>query len=383
MPVVARTVLHITQPSDAGVARWVVDHARRQAAAGWNVHVAGPPEGWLATALTDLDVSVHPWTARREPHRGVGGESRRLRSIVTAVGPDLVHLHSAKAGLDGRLVLRGRRATVFSPHAWSFDAVAGPLAAAALRWERVAARWSDRVLTVSTAERDRGLAAGVRAGYATVPNGVDLSLHRSVSAAERAGARRELGLDPEAALAVCVGRLSRQKGQDLLLDAWPAARAAAPDGMLALVGDGPDAAALRERAGEGVVLAGATADPRRWYAAASLVVAPSRWEGMAFVPLEAMAAGRSVVAFDVTGMREAVPPEAGRLVPAGDTAALANALAERLLDPGRADGEGRAGRDHVERVHDVDALAGRVLALYDDVLARRAATRATGDGSSR
>ncbi|MDQ1696160.1 MAG: hypothetical protein QOJ03_1513, partial [Frankiaceae bacterium] len=370
------------QPSDAGVARWIVDHAPRQLGAGWRVQVAAAPDGWLAGELAGAGVEIHGWSARREPHRGLLGECRRLRRILDSVDPDLVHLHSAKAGLGGRLVLRGRRPTVFAPHAWSFDAVSGSTSRAARGWERLGARWTDRILTVSTAERDRGVAAGIAADYAVVPNGVDLAVHRLADAAARATARRDLGLAADVPLVVCVGRLSAQKGQDLLLDAWPRVRAAVPGSSLALVGDGPDGAALVRRAAPDVRLIGGCADPRAWYAAATVVAAPSRWEGMALVPLEAMAAGRPVVAFDVTGMGEAVPADAGRVVAAGDVDAFAGALVERLTDAPRVESEGAAGRAHVERHHDIDALATRVLAVYDDVLTRRRAAAATADGGS-
>ncbi|NEA48622.1 glycosyltransferase, partial [Streptomyces sp. SID10815] len=69
------------------------------------------------------------------------------------VRPDLVHAHSAKAGLAGRLAVRGRIPTVFQPHAWSFEAVGGATAALALRWERWGTRWAARTVCVSEAER--------------------------------------------------------------------------------------------------------------------------------------------------------------------------------------------------------------------------------------
>jgi glycosyltransferase involved in cell wall biosynthesis len=124
-------------------------------------------------------------------------------------------------------------------------------------------------------------------------------------------------------------------------------------------------------------------DPRPWFAAADVVAVPSRWEGMAFVPLEAMAAGRSVVAFAATGIPESVPTEAGAVVPIGDRGALAQRLVERLDDPAGADREGVAGRRHVERHHDVALLADRMMAIYRDVLTERSAgPRPVGGGGS-
>ena len=370
MPVVSAAVLHVTQPSDAGVARWVLDHARRQLAAGWRVNVACPPDGWLAGRLREQGVPVHPWPAQRAPHRGVAAEIRRLTALCGELHPELVHLHSSKAGLDGRLALRGHLPTVFSPHAWSFDAATGPTGRAALAWERVACRWTARLLCVSEAERDRGIAAGIAARWEVVPNGVDLGVRHRADQADRVAARASLGLPPDAPVVVCVGRLCAQKGQDLLLDAWRAVGAEHPDGVLAIVGEGPDTAVLRRHAPESVRFAGASTAPSEWFAAANVVAVPSRWEGMAFVPLEAMAAGRCVVGFDVTGMRESIPAGAGALVPAGDVAALAAAIRARLSDLTLADTEGARGRIHVEAHHDVDRLCADVLTVYERALGR-------------
>ncbi|WP_420713241.1 glycosyltransferase family 4 protein, partial [Streptomyces sp. Tu 6176] len=106
---------------------------------------------------------------------------------------------------------------------------------------------------------------------------------------------------PHAPLVVCVGRLCRQKGQDVLLRAWGPVAERVPGARLVLVGDGPDHDRLRDLAPPSVAFTGAVADPLPWYRAADVVVLPSRWEGMALAPLEAMACARPVVAADVGG----------------------------------------------------------------------------------
>ncbi len=280
-----------------------------------------------------------------------------------------MHLHSAKAGLAGRLLLRGRVPTVFQPHAWSFEAVTGPVHAATLGWERAAARWTSLLVCVSAAERQTGLDQGIRAAAVVVPNGVDLTRLTPAGRPERAAARAALGLDPEAPTAVCVGRLARQKGQDVLLQAWPRVRAGVPDATLVLIGDGPDRAALERSLPAGVSLVGDSDDVASWLAAADVVVVPSRWEGMALVPLEAMARARSVVASDVTGVRESVPTTAGAIVPPGDAGSLAAAVLERLDGTVEADAEGRRGRANVESGHDLALTTARITAAALDLLA--------------
>ncbi|WP_308800513.1 glycosyltransferase, partial [Streptomyces sp. NEAU-H3] len=228
-----------------------------------------------------------------------GTRGARPDPRIDAVRPDLLHLHSAKAGLAARLAVRGALPTVFQPHAWSFEAAGGPVGAFARHWERYGARWADRLLCVSEAERRTGEQAGVRGEFAVLPNGVDLTAFRPE------GGRYAYG--DGAPLVVCVGRLCRQKGQDVLLRAWPAVREAVPGARLVLVGDGPDEAALRQQAGAGVEFAGTARDCARWYRAADLVALPSRWEGMALAPLEAMACGRALVLTDTGGARESLP----------------------------------------------------------------------------
>ncbi|AYN41287.1 glycosyltransferase family 1 protein [Streptomyces dangxiongensis] len=395
-------VLHLAQPVDGGVARVVLDLARAQLSAGLRVTVACPG-GELAAGLRDLGADVRQWRAGRSPGPGLPGEVRRLVRLIDDVRPALVHAHSAKAGLAARLAVRGRTPTVFQPHAWSFAAVGGLTAALALRWERWGARWADRVVCVSEAERATGVRCGVRAAYTVIPNGIDTTRFSpalpvgtaapfhppqtpdgsnvppgpSAPPAQpaRGRARRTSpaggGDGAEAApLVVCVGRLCRQKGQDVLLRAWEDVLRALPRARLVLVGDGPDREALRRQAHPGVHFTGAVTDVVPWYRAADLVVLPSRWEGMALAPLEALGCGRPVVLTDVDGARESLPPAlaAHCLVPPEDPVALAGAVTGLLSDPPLRAALGAQGRHHILSTHDVRHTAGQVAALYRELL---------------
>ncbi|MFF7384353.1 glycosyltransferase [Streptomyces griseoluteus] len=359
-------VLHVAQPVDGGVARVVLDLARAQLAAGVRVVIACPG-GRLATEAQEIGAEVRLWRATRSPGPALPGEVRRLARLVGEVRPALVHAHSAKAGLAARLALRGRVPTVFQPHAWSFEAVGGVTAALALRWERFAARWAERVVCVSEAERETGVRAGVRAAYAVVRNGIDLERFSPAPAPAARAALPGLGAGP---LVVCVGRLCPQKGQDVLLAAWEQVLTVLPEARLVLVGDGPGREQLGGLAGPRVRFAGEVADVLPWYRAADLVVLPSRWEGMALAPLEALACARPVVLSDVDGARESLPPAfaARCLVPPEDPDALAAAVTGLLCDaPLRAD-LGAQGRRHVLTTHDVRVTAERIADLYRDLL---------------
>ena len=384
------TILHVSQPVDGGVAQVVVDLLRGQIADGHRVVLACPADGArsegrsaataaggnrLAAAAAAAGAEVRHWAAVRSPAPGLRGEVAELRRIVAEADPHLVHLHSSKAGLAGRLAVRGERPTVFQPHAWSF-AVGGATAPAARIWERWATRWTDRLLCVSGQEQHEGEAAGLRARWALVPNGLDLDRFDPSVLPGQEQARSLLDLDDEGPWAVCVGRLCRQKGQDVLLRAWAGVSTRVPGARLALVGDGPDRAELEAQAArlpdpDSVLFVGRSEDPRDWYAAADLLVLPSRWEGMALVPLEAMACARPVLLTDVAGARESLLPEWPDPVPVDDPGALREALVARLADREGCRGDGLAARALVVEKHDVRTTRSRVAALYQEVLTLR------------
>lgn len=361
------SILHVSMPTEGGVCRCVRELVADQVERGWQVSVASPG-GNLEKSVRELGAGHITWRAGRAPGPSTGIETLRLRRILREAGPDLVHLHSSKAGLAGRLALRGSLPTVFQPHGWSFYALHGPLQRAAVAWERLGVRWADVILCVSETERVRGEEAGIRANWRVVSNGVDVRELLPASDEERKTARRrlELGGGP---LVVCLGRISHAKGQDILVGAWPRVRGRVADATLVLVGGGEDAEAVQRQAGEGVVFAGERSDVADWLAAADVVAAPSRWEGMSFAMLETMASSRSLVMTDVPGARDALGADAAGIVPLGDDRVLAGAIIERLLDPALARAEGTAARERVERFHDIRDATGSVAELYAELLA--------------
>ena len=358
----ALSILHVTQPTDGGVGRVVALLVRDQVGRGCHVSVASPP-GPLAEEIEAEGATWLPWPARRSPGVRDLGEVGRLRRIIKSANPDVVHLHSSKAGFAGRWIVRGRVPTIFQPHAWSFHAVGGILGGLSTLWERAAARWATTILCVSDAERAEGEAAGIRAAWRVIPNGVDTIRVCSAGPAERSAARSQLGISADVPLAVCVGRLSVQKGQDVLLLAWPLVRGIVPSAQLVLVGDGPLREHLERDIPEGAVLVGRRDDVEAWFAAADVTVLPSRWEGMSLTLLEAMACGRSVVAADVAGARDALGQFSAAIVPVEAPAELAAAICVRLEDSALAAAEGAANRVAVEERFSLEQSHGAIADL--------------------
>jgi glycosyltransferase involved in cell wall biosynthesis len=370
------TVLHVSQPADsgagAGMTRMVTALALAQVRAGHRVRVACPPAGPLAADAGQAGATVLSWPRRR----AVPAEVLRLRRILARVRPDLVHLHGPRAGLVGRLALRGALPTVYQPHGWAFepdgwDAPNGLVRVVSRRWERAAAGWADRTVCVTEAEQRQGEAAGVRGAYQVVRNGIDLTRFAPADAARRRQLRARLGIDPDTPLAVRAAAMA-DPAVDPLLAAWPAVRNRVPGARLALLalpGGGPDAG-LGWHAASGIHLAGPADDPRTWYHAADLVVVACLREIAALVPQEAMACGRPVVAVDLPGSAEYLPPgpDQPEPVPQDQPTRLAAAVAELLTDPDRANRLGRAARATMQARFSVHRATDTIEHLYAAVI---------------
>ncbi|MBU3028792.1 glycosyltransferase family 4 protein [Paracoccus marinaquae] len=224
------------------------------------------------------------------------------------------------------------------------------------------------------------------AGYLERPaqvvmHGVDTEIFQPP--ADRAALRAELGLDPDAVLVGCFGRIREQKGVDLLTRAGlrllpdrprvqiiftgritPDNRAFA-DGLLSEIRD----AGLQDR----IRFLGELPWDLlvKHYQALDLFVAPARWEGFGLTPLEAMACGVPAIGSRV-GAYEALirDGETGNLVETGDLDSLAQALARWLDDDAARAAAGLAARAHVEARHSIEAEASALVAIYRDLLAR-------------
>jgi glycosyltransferase involved in cell wall biosynthesis len=297
----------------------------------------------------------------------------RLVAVMARMRPHVVHTHTSKAGFLGRLAAALARVPVaiHQPHGHVFYGYwDGRRTGAYIALERLAARWCDRIVTLTDRGAEEHLARGIGRPrqYWTVPSGVPTAAIRE-RAIDRADARRALGLPPGAFVIAAVGRLVPIKGFDLLVGALPAVLAQVPHARLVIIGDGPERTTLEAAAralgvADRVAMPGARLDAVRLLSAADVLAAPSRNEGMGRVLVEAMALGVPVVATVVGGIPDVVDDDCGRLVPPDDAAALASALVELAEDAGLACKLGDAGIAQAERFS-VSAAEARMLALYD------------------
>lgn len=311
----------------------------------------------------------------------------RLARLIRAERPDIIHAFLGFANLAASLVGRPLGVPVVI---WSYRDV--EVWKTKLEWlvDRAALRWADAVTCCSEAVRRFVLVRvnGPAAKFSTIYNGVALEEFETPKAIKRAA----LGLRDGVPVVGTVARLDEpKKGLTVLLHALAEldGRPDAPDWHLLLVGDGParePLARLAARLGlaRRVVFAGERRDVPSVLAAMDLFVCPSLYEGFGIAIVEAMAAGRPVVASAVGGVPEiVVNGETGLLVPGGDPGALADAIGALLAQPDRARVMGARGRERVRAEFSIETAVRRHQQLYELLSARHAGLVRTARGGER
>lgn len=284
---------------------------------------------------------------------------RRLRGTLKELRPDLVHTHLVHADVYGALAA-GDAALVSTKH--NDDPFrTGPFRHVERRLTRRAAR----VIAITEALRRFNVErVGLPADKLDV-------VHYGLDAPpEPWGENANLGLRDDARVLLAICRLVPQKGLDVAVRALARVREEEPRAVLVVLGEGPE----RERlGGEGVYLPGRVGDVAAWLARAELLVHPARWEGFGLALLEAMLAGKPVVATRVSSIPEiVVDGETGLLVPPDDAEALAAAILRLLGGPEEARRLGDAGLARARSEFSVERMAGRTLAVYERALSSRA-----------
>jgi glycosyltransferase involved in cell wall biosynthesis len=305
-----------------------------------------------------------------------------LFRLMRAWQPEIVHTHTAKAGLLGRLAARAAHVptVVHTYHGHVLRGYFSPAKTAVYRWiETRLAPLADSLVTVSDALRHDLVALGVAppAKVRVIPLGVDLD--HLTGPLPRGVLRKEAAIPDTAPLVGMVGRLVPIKDVPTFLQAGRIVRETEPAARFALVGDGDDRPALeamsRALGQDGMVtFFGWRQDLAAVYGDLDVVVNASRNEGTPVALIEALAAGRPVVATRVGGTPDLLGEgERGLLVPPADPAALAAAILKTIRESEAARRRAQAGREHVLARHSSDRLVRDVDALYRELRAARKA----------
>jgi glycosyltransferase involved in cell wall biosynthesis len=380
------TLLHlITRLSLGGSARNTIDSAAAAARAGYDTILATGPSG------DEVDVThlAAESGCRLEVIRSLRREIvplMDLRALVEIVQllrrerVEILHTHTSKAGFIGRIAARIARVPVVihTPHGHIFYGYYGAVRTSFfVALERWAATFSDAIVALTAEDMrehlDRGI--GNEKQYRVIPSGVDIA-DLQQRAPTRDAARSELGWSSQERILVGVGRLVPIKGFDIVVRALAQLRAVFPQIRLVLVGDGPERSRLVQLAAASgdlshLTITGATSDVAPFLAAADVVIAPSRNEGMGRVVVEAMALGKPVVASRVGGVPSVVSDgSSGDLIPPDDPGELARTVIELLKDPPRMEAYSNVATARAERFS-LQLMQQRLLTLYRELASEK------------
>jgi glycosyltransferase involved in cell wall biosynthesis len=346
--------------------------------------ITGPETGLEGSlheeaAARGVQVIVEPNLVRRVSPWHDWVAMLRLRRTIRAGHYDVVHTHSSKAGILGRIAARlaGVPVIVHTAHGWGFnDHQPWYVFWLYVVLERLCAPLTGAIVVVGAPNREKGLALGIGRPeqYRLIRSGIEVQAFRDVRTS-RDEARRRIGLPRDAFVIGSVGRLEGQKAPLDLLAAFVPVATEHPEAHLVYVGEGSwrgelEAAIARAGLGGRVHLVGLRRDVPELLRAFDVFALASRWEGLPRVFPQAMAAGLPIVATRVDGAPDAITPgENGWLVDVGDMAAMARYLRALADDPALARRMGAAGRARVDEFA-VERMVEELAELYTTLSAK-------------
>jgi len=327
-----------------------------------------------------------PVPIERYPDVGDIGVIRKLRRYLRSNGRfDLVHCHSTKAGLIGRAGLLGYPVKrLYTPHGFASMNPAGGrvMTRIAGGLERLLATVSAGVAVVSREEYAHAAGIGIALSkLCLIPNGAVLP-QRDDLEKQRSACRRDWKLDERDICIGFVGRFTRVKDPELMLESFAAFRQTSRvRTRLVMVGDGPLATSLRERA-RGLGIGGdvdwlGAQDARPLIPGFDVLALTSKAEGHPLVVLEAMARGLAIVATRVGGIADTVQSGVnGFIAPVNNVGAIAEALEKLASDDALRARMGKASFA-ISREFSADRMVERTLAFYEEIVTGVFASRTT------
>ncbi len=341
---------------------------------GYEVHAAASPaEGHKdeveAAGVTCWDIPfvrspVNPknFTAYRE-----------LKALLTQERFDLIHVHTPMAAWLGRLAAKraGQGPVLYTAHGFHFyKGAPWPYWLFYYPAERLAKRWTDGLIVMNKEDFERAKQMGFEEGKNLfLVHGVGVDLKRFASENTNGDqVRKELVIKPSDIVITYVAEFTPTKNHPWLLKVWSRVAAEENNAHLLLVGEGKRKTGLEKSVAREsmarVKFLGFRKDVPDILAATDIVVHPSRREGLPRGVMEAMAAGKPVVATDVRGSRDLVEHEVtGLLVKLGDTQGLADALLRLIRDPELRTRMGQAGQEKIQ-AYSLDRVLEEMRAIY-------------------
>jgi glycosyltransferase involved in cell wall biosynthesis len=331
--------------------------------------------GGISVSLVEMRREIHPLS-----------DTKALATLYRVIKEGqyhIVHAHSSKAGVLGRLAAKwvGTPLILYTPHGFAFRSVQNRL----IRWvyiqiERLCSLWTDQIICVSPTEREEALKKRIAPvdKLVVIENGLDLG--EFIPPLNHLVKKQQLGVDEHGPIVGTMGRLSWDKGFGCFLEAAVRVSTAYPDVQFLIVGDGEarkdlELLAIDLGISPQTIFTGFRSDSLEMLAIMDVFVLPSPYEAMPYTVLEAMASEKPVVAIEGTGAQDAVRQgETGLLVPPRNPEALAAAIIALLRDKARAQAMGLAGREVVESRFTLAQMVCRTEELYTTLLETKLAS---------
>ena len=367
-------ILHILRAPLGGLFRHVADVAHGQIERGHRVGLIADSmtggaraDAILAEIAPRLALGIERVPITRELGPGDAYALWRISRRIAALAPDVLHGHGAKGAAMARLTLAAPNAIrVYTPHGGSLVYCPGTLTGGFYRLlERILNPLTDLLLFESSyiAELYRTVIGRPQAMVRVVRNGI-----------------AEVEFEPAVARAdatdlVCVGELRPVKAIDVLIEALALLQRSGRRVSATIAGEGPEAGRLQAQA-ERLGLAGQMrfvghCPAHEAFTMGRMLVIPSRAESLPYVVLEAAAAGLPIIATDVGGVREIFGPQAARLIPPDDIAALIGAITAALDDPQASRAAAQTLRARVRSEFSLQTMVECNLAAYREAIALR------------
>lgn len=358
-------ILYVITKADLGGAQVHLLDLIRGVGDEFEVSVAVGEEGYFTESLHEMGVDydivsdlVHPMRPMHDLRA-----TRALRRLIRHSKPDLVHCHTSKAGIVGRVAAYTLGVpTLFTAHTWCFaEQTSWKWKIIGTPAERIVARCTSAIINVSEANRRLALnhSVGSEARLYTIYNGIpDTPL------------RAHPGEDRQPVI-LMAARFVQQKNHEALLRAVGVSNLQC---QVVFAGDGPRRSQIEHLAqeldlGNRVTFVGERRDIANLMARAHIFALPSNWEGFPLTILEAMRAGLPVVASAVGGVAEAViDGTTGFVVPPNDLDMFSDRLSRLVSNPVLRQSMGQNARNSFERRFTLDAMVQATSALYRRVV---------------
>lgn len=364
-------IVYIITRSDVlgGASVHLLDLAKGMIEKGHQIHILVGGTGAFTEALDKNNIAYTPLAhLKRElsvQHEVLGYVE--IKKQLKQLKPDIVHCHSTKAGLLGRLAAKSLNIpVVFTAHGWAFtDGVGAKKQKIYAHVERALSKLSDAIISVSDYDRQHGFKhnVGTQQLVTTVHNGVP-DIERPTKHTQ----------NPVPKL-IMVARFEEPKDQYFLINTL----AELPknlDWRLDLIGDGPNLQRCKDltkskQLDNKVIFHGQSFKVQEFLNQADIFILISKYEGFPLTILEAMRASLPIIASDVGGVKESVTAQNGFLIPKNDSAALTYALTKLISDANLRNELGGNSRKLYETYFTFETMLEKTLNIYYKILSKK------------